>query len=81
MELVGVALPGGDLDYMAECLVEEYMLLGWSDDQLESLFRNPFFHLPHQIYQARGDEYVCSLIRDKRETWGRRTGEVGESNA
>ncbi len=81
MELVGVTVPGGDLDYMAECLIDEYMLLGWSDDQLESLFKDSFFHIPHQIYLTRGDAYVCSLIRKKRANWSIRTREVGESDA
>ena len=81
LELVSVAVPGGDSSYMAECLVEEYMLLGWSDDQLRSLFRNPFFQLPHQIHQARGDAYVCSLIREVRTNWGEQSGKQGESDA
>jgi hypothetical protein len=81
VELVGVVLPSGNMDHMAECLIEEYMLLGWSDTQLMSLFTSPFFQLTHQIYQARGDAYVRSLIREVRAKWDEDSAEEDESDA
>ncbi len=73
MELVGVALPQGDVDYdyMARCLVEEYVMLGWNDVQLMSVFTQPNFQATHRIYHDRGEQYVRSLIRSVREQWSR----------
>lgn len=68
-ELVGVSLAEGDCDFMAECLVEEYLLLGWSDHQLMSLFTRPHFRMTHRIYLARGHDYVAALIAQVRAKW------------
>lgn len=68
-ELVGIGLVEGDGDYMAECLVEEYLLLGWSDHQLMSLFMRPCFGMTHRIYLDRGHDYVAALIARMRAKW------------
>ncbi len=62
MELVGVALPEGDLEQMAECLVEEYIRAGWDDESLLRLFRDPFYLATYRIYKEKGEEYVRRLI-------------------
>jgi len=81
MELIGVALPQEDVDYMAECLVEEYLLLGWNDKQLMSLFSRPFFQATHRIYEDKGEEYVQALIQKVRDKWSRGWVQGGESDA
>jgi hypothetical protein len=68
-ELVGVSLAEGDQDFMAECLVEEYLLLGWSNAQLMSLFTQPCFRMTHRIYLDRGHDYVAALIAQVRAKW------------
>ena len=68
-ELVGVGVAEGDLDFMAECLVEEYLLLGWGDHQLMSLFARPCFGMTHRIYLDRGHDYVADLIAQVRAKW------------
>ncbi|MBZ0140080.1 MAG: hypothetical protein K8H87_09955 [Pseudorhodoplanes sp.] len=68
-ELIGVGLPDGDGDYMAECLTEEYLLLGWSDQQLMTLFMRPCFGMTHRIYLDRGHDYVAALIARVRGKW------------
>ncbi|MBZ0147022.1 MAG: hypothetical protein K8F62_05690 [Pseudorhodoplanes sp.] len=68
-ELVGVGLADGDSDYMAECLVEEYLLLGWSDRQIMSLFARPCFGMTHRIYLSRGHQYVAEVIARMRAKW------------
>jgi len=64
MELVGMVLPGepGQLEAMAECLVEEYVRLGWDERRLMALFVSPMFLAPYRIYQQKGEEYVRGLI-------------------
>ncbi len=68
-ELVGVSLAEGECDFMAECLVEEYLLLGWSNPQIMSLFTRPCFRMTHQIYLDRGHDYVAALIAQVRAKW------------
>lgn len=72
MELTGVVLPGepGQLEAMAECLVEEYVRLGWSEQRLMTLFVNPMFLATHRIYRMKGEAYVRALIRQTRVRWG-----------
>jgi hypothetical protein len=76
MELVGVALPQGDLERMAECLVEEYLLLGWSKRQILSLFSRNCFRATHRIHMEKGEAYVAALIDRIAAEW-RPTGEMG----
>lgn len=70
MELVGVALPDGDPDELARSIVEEFIRMGLSDQELLTLFRDPFYVGPHAIWRCRGDEYVRGLIDRGREHWG-----------
>jgi len=65
MELVGIILPGepGTLEAMATALVEEYVLLGWDEPRLMTLFVNPLFLATHRIYRQKGEAYVRVLIR------------------
>ena len=70
MELVGVALPEGNLDEMVECLIEEYIRDGWDDENLLHLFRDPFYRGTHQIYREKGEEHILALIFRLREKWG-----------
>ena len=69
MELVGVNLPSGDSDDMAECLVEEYLLMGWNERQLMNLFTRPFFQTTHRIYREQGEAYVQALIERVCDKW------------
>ena len=69
MELVGVSVPGGDSRAMAECLVEEYLLLGWGEEQVMLLFARPCFRATHRIYQEKGETYVRSLIQEVCAKW------------
>ena len=71
MELVGVPVPGGDSRAMAECLVEEYLLLGWDERQMMLLFARPCFRATHRIYREKGEAYVRSLIEEVRVKWAR----------
>ncbi len=69
MELVGVGLPEGDMDHMAECLIEEYMFLGWDERKLMTLFARPFFQTTHRIYREKGEDYVRALIQKVHDKW------------
>ena len=72
MELVGMVLPGqaGQLEAMAECLVEEYVSMGWEERRLMTLFANPLFMATYRITQLKGEDYVRELIRTISLKWG-----------
>jgi hypothetical protein len=65
MELVGMVLPGaqGQIEAMAECIVEEYVRMGWDERRLMTLFINPLFMATHRIYCQKGEAYVRDLLR------------------
>lgn len=64
LELVGMVMPGeaGQLERMAETIVEEYVRMGWNERRLMSLFANPMFLATHRIYLQKGENYVKELI-------------------
>jgi len=71
MGLVGMVLPGepGQLEAMAECIVEEYVRMGWNEPRLMTLFTNPMFLATHRIYRQKGEVYVREIIRRTVEKW------------
>ena len=64
LELVGMVMPGepGQLERMAETIVEEYVRMGWDERRLITLFVNPMFMATFRIYQQKGDQYVKDLV-------------------
>ncbi len=71
LELVGMVLPGeaGQLERMAETIVEEYVRLGWDERRLMVLFTQPVFMATHRIYLQKGEAYVRDLIAKTRRRW------------
>ncbi len=69
MELVGVAFPEGDVEEMAACLVEEFVRIRMSDEELLGLFKSPFYAATHRIYREMGEDAVRALITKVREQW------------
>jgi hypothetical protein len=66
MELVGMVLPGepGEEERMAECIVDEYVRLGWNEARLMALFTTSMFMGTYRIYRYKGELYVRELIRN-----------------
>jgi len=71
MELIAMVLPGevGTLEEMAECLIEEFVRLGWDEARMMTLFCNPMFLATHRIYRLKGEEYIRTLIRATLQKW------------
>lgn len=79
MELVGMVLPAepGQLEQMAECIVEEYVRMGgWDEKRLMVLFTHPMFLATHRIYCEKGEEYVRDLIHNTLTKWSPLAGRV-----
>lgn len=70
--LIGVEVPaveGSDLE-MAYVYAEEFARLGFSERQLLSLFRQPFYAGAHRALETLGEEKIKSIIREAIEVWG-----------
>lgn len=70
-ELVGMVIPGeeGQTEAMAQALIEEFILLGWNEKQLMTLFTSPLYLGTHRIYQEKGAAWVQALIKDVYGQW------------
>jgi hypothetical protein len=64
MELVGMVMPGeaGQLERMAETIVEEYARMGWDARRMMTLFTQPVFMATYRIHQIKGEAYVKDLL-------------------
>ena len=69
MELHGVAC-GGDAGYMVDCVIEEYLRLGWPPARILRLFESPLYPPLHQVLRRQGVE----AIRRKIESTAGRCG-------
>ena len=49
------------LNEMGCSIVEEYMRMGWTGENILRLFRNPAFHMTHNILRLKGEAYVQGL--------------------
>ncbi len=71
--LVGVSLPAGEgaVGEMAYVFAEEFARMGFDEQQLLRLFKDPFYAGAHQAYQTLGEEEVRSIIEECLGVWGR----------
>ncbi len=72
MTLVSIPMPEGDRGNqrcMARCLAEEYIRMGFSEEELLSMFRNPFYSILHGVHLSLGDEAVRNAIAEARDGW------------
>lgn len=70
MELVMVEVEGGDPEFMATCIIEEYARLGMDEDEIFRLFSQPAYQT-HAFYQNYGETWVRNLIRKVLSRTGR----------
>lgn len=70
-ELVGMVIPGeaGQTEAMAQAVIEEFILLGWNEKQLMTLFTSPLYLGTHRIYQEKGAAWVQTLITETYAAW------------
>lgn len=70
MDLVMNPVPGGDPEFMATCLIEEYARLGMSEEEILALFNQPVYQT-HALYRERGETWVRNLIQEVLARTGR----------
>ena len=74
LELNGVALYTDEDTSrdMAECFVEEFLMLGYGHKQLLALFRNPHYLGMNMVLQNKGEPFVKEVISDVFGRWGKK---------
>jgi hypothetical protein len=70
--LVGVMLPADPetMRDMAYVFAEEFARLGYTREQLLSLFKNPFYGGAHGAYRSLGEDETLSIIDECIDAWG-----------
>ncbi len=64
LDLVGTVVPGGDLEVLARCFIEEFAAMGYEGDRILELFRQPQYVAVHPVYRAKGETATRRLIDD-----------------
>ena len=74
LELTGVALYTDEDTSrdMAECFIEEFLMLGYNHKQLLALFRNPHYLGMNMVLQNKGEAFVKEVISDVFARWGKK---------
>jgi hypothetical protein len=72
LELVGVELPADEAAMIEQATVfaEEFARMGFSEEKLMQLFKNPFYAGAHGAYRALGEEKVRELVQASARIWG-----------
>lgn len=47
---------------MVSCLIEEYLCMGFSPEQILGIFKDPFYQAPYHVYGTRGENYIQEMI-------------------
>ena len=61
MELQGFECDG-DPGYMVDCVVEEYLRMGWPPDEVFHLFESPVYPPLHYLLHTQGPEAILRKI-------------------
>jgi hypothetical protein len=71
MMLVGVELPADASSWRETALVlaEEFARMGFCEERLMEVFRDPFYAGAHQAFLALGEEEVREIVRAAATPW------------
>jgi hypothetical protein len=62
LELIATPMPG-DPDFMVESIVQEFVWMGWSAEQLLELFQSPMYPVLNQLREHYGDEVIRDNVQ------------------
>jgi hypothetical protein len=62
LEIVAEPVAGGDPDYMLECLLDEFLWMGYPAEAVLGLFRDPAYPVLCALRERLGDEAVRERV-------------------
>jgi hypothetical protein len=66
MELQGILIPGGDLEAQAAIVIDEFLSIGATKEDLLAMFTNPSYGGAFHLYRQLGAEKIRGLIAGRR---------------
>ncbi len=60
--LVGAMVPGGNIDMLSRCFIEEFAAMGYDAEGILALFRQPQYLAIHAVYRLKGEQAVIEMI-------------------
>ena len=54
---------------MARCLAEEFLRMGHGEAEVLGMFRNPFYTVLHNLYQAQGETEIRRVVAQAFAGW------------
>lgn len=65
MEIIGMDMGADEATMleMAYVFADEYMRMGYPDNAVLNLFRDPFYRAPHSVFRAKGEDFVKELVQ------------------
>jgi|GEM_PF-2592175 hypothetical protein len=81
LEGVAIAVPGDEHSFeeMALCFAAEFIGMGWKEQEIIKLFRNPFYRGPNLVYQKKGLDFIRKIIQRAIEAHQRRLERFGNA--
>ena len=69
--LVGVELPADRSSWRetARVVAEEFARIGFSEERLMEIFRDPFYTGAHQAYAVLGEAAILEIVRSSAAPW------------
>ena len=61
-QLNAVEIPGGDLGVQARIIIEEFLRIGHTREDLLRIFDDPFYRGTHQLTRVLGQQRIINLI-------------------
>ncbi len=49
---------------MAACFIEEYAMIGYDQEAIFALFKDPFYQGTHAVLETRGETFIRELIQE-----------------
>lgn len=66
LELRGMSFVTGEdtCGVMTECFTEEFLRMGYTEEQVWALFRDPFYMGANMVLENKGEEFVKRIISE-----------------
>ena len=62
-EMKAMEIPGGNIVHQAQVMSEEFRDMGTTEDELLTMFSNPFYGGLHMAYVQLGKESIGNIVR------------------